>query len=119
MSIRLASLNDVEQVRYIGDGNFPQFYTRQQLDSMVTDTNKFLFLLLIYNNDIAGFIIGRHDSQQHFHLMMFCIEIRYRKQGLGKYFYNYLEDIVRSRNYIFISFMNKYPLFIICTILYL
>ena len=35
--------------------------------------------------------------------MMFCIEIRYRKQGLGKYFYNYLEDIVRSRNYIFIS----------------
>ena len=53
MSIRLASLNDVEQVRYIGDGNFPQFYTRQQLDSMVTDTNKFLFLLLIYNNDIA------------------------------------------------------------------
>ena len=101
ITIRPASLNDLEQVYSIELNAFLEPYPKELLRLLLFLSPR-TFLVVEVNKSVVGYVIGVIRKGYLGHIISVAIEEKFRRKGLGKLLMRTLEDnLLASNCYIF------------------
>jgi|AntRauTorckE6833_2_1112554.scaffolds.fasta_scaffold04920_7 ribosomal-protein-alanine N-acetyltransferase len=96
--IRLANLYDLSEISKCNKRNLPLYYSLVEYFLLYEDSNN-IIALAEYKGKIIGFIVGRYQKEEDFHILTFGIDEKYRRFGLGTKLMDFTsQQIKNSKN---------------------
>lgn len=96
MSIRQARLEDINSVYHLETMCFKDPYPKRLLLTLLALYPE-LFLVVEYENEVIGYVVGIVRRDDYGHMVSLCIHPMYRRKGFGASLVNKLEKIFTEK----------------------
>ena len=105
--VRLAKLEDVDDIYKIGKNNLPIYYNRREITKEILNEKTVFLVSFTKSNKITGYCFAKKRNDIRIHILSFAVDNKFRRKQFGSKIIDYLVNLSIEKDIKLISLFVK------------